>query len=157
MAQRQKVLSRRPEFTVLARIRPGLHHNDQSSIDLPAGSERHLSFNDPRTNPSGTSKTFTFHRVFQLETSNSTVLEEITGLIDSVVNGSTVYLFSYGQTGSEKSHAMSLKPDGIFWASMHRIFETTTQLRKVTGSCIEVYMDKLRDLVQTENKPEIVY
>lgn len=157
LAQRQEDLSRRPEFKVLARIRPGLGAKEQGTIEFPEGEDRKLLLNKSNSNTIGIQKTFTFHRVFQPDAPNAAVFEEISTLIDSVFEGSKVCIFAYGQTGSGKSHTMSAKPDGIIWASIRHIFATPTRLQKVTGSCIEVYKDKLKDLVEPTNKPEIMY
>lgn len=52
------------------------------------------------------SQDFTFDRVFPPNTSQSTIFEELSMLVQSALEGYNVCVFAYGQTGSGKTYTM---------------------------------------------------
>ena len=100
---------------VFCRVRPVSHaeqsEDSESSMamemppsDDPLSSSIHLSAPDRRGDTQVLSKhSFSFDRVFSPESSQESVFEEISELVQSALDGHRVCIFAYGQTGSGKS------------------------------------------------------
>lgn len=72
--------------------------------DDPLSSSIHLSAPDRRGDMQVLSKhSFSFDRVFSPDSSQESVFEEISELVQSALDGHRVCIFAYGQTGSGKS------------------------------------------------------
>ncbi|BGP08659.1 hypothetical protein JCM10049v2_004506 [Rhodotorula toruloides] len=106
---------------------------------------------------------FTFDRVFQMDTKQEEVFEYgVKGIVDDVMNGYNGTVFAYGQTGSGKSHTM-MGPDidspemkGIIPRITEQIFASIIASPAnieylVKVSYMEIYMEKIRDLLSPEN------
>ncbi|BGP25185.1 hypothetical protein JCM10295v2_004105 [Rhodotorula toruloides] len=106
---------------------------------------------------------FTFDRVFQMDTKQEEVFEYgVKGIVDDVLNGYNGTVFAYGQTGSGKSHTM-MGPDidspemkGIIPRITEQIFASIIASPAnieylVKVSYMEIYMEKIRDLLSPEN------
>ncbi|KAI1325316.1 P-loop containing nucleoside triphosphate hydrolase protein [Xylariaceae sp. FL0255] len=111
-------------------------------------------------------KDFNFERVFDEKCTNRDVFDEISQLVQSVMDGKRVCIFCYGQTGSGKTFTMSKREgtgedDGIIPQTQAMIFGEVERLKTlgweytVEGSYLEVYQDKLYDLLASRHsKPE---
>lgn len=106
---------------------------------------------------------FTFDKVFQMDSRQVEVFEfGVKGIVDDVMNGYNGTCFAYGQTGSGKSHTMmgpsidDSEMKGIIPRITEQIFASIMAspgnleyLVKV--SYMEIYMERIRDLLSPEN------
>ncbi|KAI1827520.1 P-loop containing nucleoside triphosphate hydrolase protein [Xylaria intraflava] len=113
----------------------------------------------------GKPRDFNFERVFDEKCTNGDVFDEISQLVQSVMDGKKVCIFCYGQTGSGKTFTMSKRQgdgdDGVIPRTQGMIFGEVERLKTlgweftVEGSYLEVYQDKLYDLLASRHsKPE---
>lgn len=113
----------------------------------------------------GKPRDFNFERVFDGKCNNGDVFDEISQLVQSVMDGKKVCIFCYGQTGSGKTFTMSKRQgdgdDGVIPRTQGMIFSEIERLKTlgweytVEGSYLEVYQDKLYDLLASRHsKPE---
>ncbi|KAI0490364.1 P-loop containing nucleoside triphosphate hydrolase protein [Xylaria cf. heliscus] len=113
----------------------------------------------------GKPRDFNFERVFDEKCNNGDVFDEISQLVQSVMDGKKVCIFCYGQTGSGKTFTMSKRTgdgdDGVIPRTQGMIFSEMERLKTlgweytVEGSYLEVYQDKLYDLLASRHsKPE---
>ncbi|GAA6008802.1 hypothetical protein JCM10207_001729 [Rhodosporidiobolus poonsookiae] len=106
---------------------------------------------------------FAFDRVFQMQTRQEEVFEYgVRGIVDDVMDGYNGTVFAYGQTGSGKSHTM-MGPDiddgemkGIIPRLTEQIFASIMASPAnleylVKVSYMEIYMERIRDLLSPEN------
>lgn len=114
---------------------------------------RNFRQNSQRQN---SSSDFTFDHVFGPATSQESVFEEISELVQSALVGYRVCIFAYGQTGSGKTHTMiggdSNETMGMIPRSLEQIFEAAAEMKegwafKFTVSIIEIYNEACRDLL----------
>ncbi|KAK4626844.1 Kinesin heavy chain [Fulvia fulva] len=145
---------------VVARFRP------QNKIEVAAGSEQIVNFNsdDSCTIESREgSGAFTFDRIFPTNTPQQNVFDySIRSTVDDVLAGYNGTVFAYGQTGSGKTFTMmgadiaddSLK--GIIPRIVEQIFSRIMTSDgsiefTVKVSYMEIYMEKIRDLLVPQN------
>ncbi|KAI0443534.1 P-loop containing nucleoside triphosphate hydrolase protein [Xylaria telfairii] len=113
----------------------------------------------------GKPRDFNFERVFDEKCNNGDVFDEISQLVQSVMDGKKVCIFCYGQTGSGKTFTMSKRTgdgdDGVIPRTQGMIFSEMERLKMlgweytVEGSYLEVYQDKLYDLLASRHsKPD---
>ncbi|RYP05861.1 hypothetical protein DL765_009702 [Monosporascus sp. GIB2] len=110
----------------------------------------------------GRTPPFNFERIFDPSCTNEDVFDEISQLVQSVMDGKKVCIFCYGQTGSGKTYTMSNQGPGgegqecdygIIPRAKEMIFREMERLRSlgweytVEGSYLEVYKNKLYDLL----------
>ena len=108
----------------------------------------------------GRSPPFNFERIFDPGCTNEDVFDEISQLVQSVMDGKRVCIFCYGQTGSGKTYTMSNQgsgaedsDEGIIPRARQMIFSEMERLKAlgweytVEGSYLEVYKNKLYDLI----------
>ncbi|KAJ2227492.1 kinesin-like nuclear fusion protein [Coemansia sp. RSA 485] len=129
---------------------------EQNEIELTQSSENALGKATAKTFP------FKFDRVFAPESTQDTVFEEVSQLIQSALDGYPVCIFAYGQTGSGKTHTMQ-GPDaiestddkalGIIPRAVQQIYDTTSKLAErgweyvLEGQFVEIYNETLQDLL----------
>ncbi|KAI1215149.1 kinesin-domain-containing protein [Annulohypoxylon truncatum] len=150
-----------PENDALIKFNPRASDLDEDKIDgLLIPTERE-DFREPGKMIPGKPKEFNFERVFDERCTNKDVFDEISQLVQSVMDGKKVCIFCYGQTGSGKTFTMSRKGDGIIPRTQDMIFGEVDRLKAlgweytVEGSYLEVYQDKLYDLLASRSaKPE---
>ncbi|GAA6052189.1 hypothetical protein JCM3770_000787 [Rhodotorula araucariae] len=106
---------------------------------------------------------FTFDRVFQMDTRQEEVFEfGVKGIVDDVMDGYNGTVFAYGQTGSGKSHTMmgpnidDAEMKGIIPRITEQIFASIMSSPAnleylVKVSYMEIYMERIRDLLAPEN------
>ncbi|KAJ8605939.1 hypothetical protein MRB53_041303 [Persea americana] len=145
---------------VVARFRP------QNKIELAAGSEQVVDFTSDDTctiTSKEASGAFTFDRVFPTGTPQHDVFDySIRSTVDDVLAGYNGTVFAYGQTGSGKTFTMmgaDIADDatkGIIPRIVEQIF---TSIMRSDGSIeftvkvsyMEIYMEKIRDLLVPQN------
>ncbi|KAF9529633.1 P-loop containing nucleoside triphosphate hydrolase protein [Crepidotus variabilis] len=146
---------------VFCRVRPVLE-------DLSAG----FSFPDPRdhkeivVHSSSSSATgqerketynFGFDRVFEPQSTQAEVFEEISQLAQSCIDGYNVCIFAYGQTGSGKSFTMEGGPTessaGMIPRAVEQVFRGADHMKskgweyKMEGQFLEIYNETINDLL----------
>ncbi|KAI2621019.1 kinesin-domain-containing protein [Hypomontagnella submonticulosa] len=150
-----------PANDTLIKFNPRVSELDEDKIDgLSIPTERE-DFREPGKMIPGKPKEFNFERVFDDHCTNKDVFDEISQLVQSVMDGKKVCIFCYGQTGSGKTYTMSRQGDGIIPRTQDMIFSEVDRLKAlgweytVEGSYLEVYQDKLYDLLASRSaKPE---
>ncbi|KAH7929051.1 kinesin-domain-containing protein [Leucogyrophana mollusca] len=100
---------------------------------------------------------FGFDRVFEPESSQSDVFEEISHLAQSCIDGYNVCIFAYGQTGSGKSFTMeggsTEATCGMIPRAVNQVFRVAEDLRskgweyKMEGQFLEIYNETINDLL----------
>ncbi|CAK3745884.1 Kinesin heavy chain [Lecanosticta acicola] len=145
---------------VVARFRP------QNKVEQSVGSEQIVEFNSPESctiNSKEAAGAFTFDRVFPTNTPQQDVFDySIRSTVDDVLAGYNGTVFAYGQTGSGKTFTMmgadiandSLK--GIIPRIVEQIFSSIINSDgsiefTVKVSYMEIYMEKIRDLLVPNN------
>lgn len=99
-------------------------------------------------------KNWEFDEVFDIESTQDKVYQDVSALVISVLDGYNVCIFAYGQTGSGKTWTMSGPPEdrGVNTRALDELF-IRTQARKavfkdvITVSLLEVYNEDIRDLL----------
>lgn len=101
---------------------------------------------------------FTFDKVFGTSADQPEIFDEVSGLVQSALDGYKVCIFAYGQTGSGKTYTMQGTEDkgcaGLIPRALITIFEATEEMRRqgwswsVKVSFMEVYNETLRDLLR---------
>lgn len=145
---------------VVARFRP------QNKIEVAAGSEQIVEFSsDDTCSVSSREATgaFTFDRVFPTTTPQHDVFDySIRNTVDDVLAGYNGTVFAYGQTGSGKTYTMmgaDISDDdgkGIIPRIVEQIFDSIMRSDgsiefMVKVSYMEIYMEKIRDLLVPHN------
>eukprot|EP01023_Acetabularia_acetabulum_P046107 TRINITY_DN4714_c0_g2_i2.p1 TRINITY_DN4714_c0_g2~~TRINITY_DN4714_c0_g2_i2.p1 ORF type:complete len:343 (-),score=61.51 TRINITY_DN4714_c0_g2_i2:158-1186(-) len=98
---------------------------------------------------------FQFDKVFQQNSEQAEVFEEISQLVQSALDGYKVCIFAYGQTGSGKTYTMvgTEEKPGCIPMAMKQIFKTGTDLGQqgwtflMQASMVEIYNEEIRDLL----------
>lgn len=149
------------ENDALIKFNPRVSELDEDKIDGVSIPTEREDFREPGKMIPGKPKDFNFERVFDDHCTNKDVFDEISQLVQSVMDGKKVCIFCYGQTGSGKTFTMSRKGDGIIPRTQDMIFSEVDRLQAlgweytVEGGYLEVYQDKLYDLLASRNsKPE---
>ena len=160
----------RGNIRVFARVRPliGLEvakGNTETCTNFPKDEPEMLTVADTR----GTKK-YTFNKVYGPKSTQEDIFVDTLPLIDSVVDGYNVCVFAYGQTGSGKSFTMEgpsmedvanegefLKLRGVNRRAIDRLYSIISErsdAEEVTVylSVLEIYCEKIRDLLQTNKK-----
>jgi len=143
---------------VYCRVRPLLGAEKDSCIFFPEEGGEGGGDQIGITNEAyGTSKTWSFDRVFQPDKSQEHVFEDVQQLVVSMLDGYNICVFAYGQTGSGKTHSMQGTPTdpGIYLRTFREFFKVIAERGKdwkyhLTVSLLEVYNDETFDLLGGE-------
>ncbi|ORZ02025.1 kinesin heavy chain [Lobosporangium transversale] len=146
---------------VVCRFRP------QNALEIREGGQPIVSFDDNGQSVKVESKeypgTFTFDRIFPWTAKQNDVFEySISPIVDDVINGYNGTVFAYGQTGSGKTFTMmgpsidDEETKGIIPRIVDKIFASilaspSTMEYTVKVSYMEIYMEKIRDLLNPVN------
>ncbi|KAF9564896.1 kinesin-domain-containing protein [Agrocybe pediades] len=100
---------------------------------------------------------FGFDRVFEPESTQAEVFEEISQLAQSCIDGYNVCIFAYGQTGSGKSFTMEGGPtessSGMIPRAVEQVFRVADQMKAkgwqytMEGQFLEIYNETINDLL----------
>lgn len=100
---------------------------------------------------------FAFDKVFNPQSTNEHVFEEVSQLVQSALDGYNVCIFAYGQTGSGKTFTMSSHTNGIIPLAISQIFETSKSLKEIGweyeyhGEFLEIYNERIVDLLNSDD------
>jgi len=145
---------------VVARFRP------QNKVEIASGGEPIVEFNSDDTctiQSKEASGAFTFDRVFDMSSRQADVFEySIRPTVDDILNGYNGTVFAYGQTGAGKSYTMmgsDIDDDvgkGVIPRIIQQIFASILASPSnieytVRVSYMEIYMERIRDLLQPQN------
>ncbi|KUI68121.1 Kinesin heavy chain [Cytospora mali] len=145
---------------VVARFRP------QNRVELDSGGQPIVKFegDDSVTIDSKEAQgSFTFDRVFNMQCQQSDIFDySIRSTVDDILNGYNGTVFAYGQTGAGKSYTMmgsSIDDDegqGVIPRIVKQIFASimtspSTIEYTVRVSYMEIYMERIRDLMAPQN------
>lgn len=108
---------------------------------------------------------FTFDRVFDWNSSQKDVFDEISQLVQSALDGYRVCIFAYGQTGSGKTFTMEGDAEraGMIPRAVSQIFESTELLAEkgwafsFEASYLEIYNETIRDLLASKVDTDAKY
>ncbi|KND92920.1 Kinesin heavy chain [Tolypocladium ophioglossoides CBS 100239] len=145
---------------VVARFRP------QNRIELDSGGKPIVSFNSDDScslDSREAQGTFTFDRVFDMECKQQDIFDfSIRSTVDDILNGYNGTVFAYGQTGAGKSYTMmgsnidDEEGRGVIPRIVEQIFASimsspSTIEYTVRVSYMEIYMERIRDLLAPQN------
>ncbi|KAK2046498.1 kinesin motor domain-containing protein [Colletotrichum somersetense] len=145
---------------VVARFRP------QNKVELASGGQPIVTFNGEDTctlDSKEAQGSFTFDRVFDMECKQSDIFDfSIRSTVDDILNGYNGTVFAYGQTGAGKSYTMmgsSIDDEegrGVIPRIIEQIFASimsspSTIEYTVRVSYMEIYMERIRDLLAPQN------
>mmetsp|Transcript_81605 Transcript_81605/g.141805 ORF Transcript_81605/g.141805 Transcript_81605/m.141805 type:complete len:1360 (-) Transcript_81605:93-4172(-) len=139
---------------VFCRIRPALPSREVALQCSDAANKLCLTYGSESYN-------FAFDNIFGVTTSQVDIFEEVTGLVQSALDGYKVCIFAYGQTGSGKTFTMQgteeKKNWGLIPRSLQQIFQASEAMRaqgwnwELQASFLEVYNETIRDLLRPGN------
>lgn len=121
---------------------------------------------DTKENAKATKKKvmpFSFDRAYDENTEQSTLFDYVgLDLLEHSFNGFNTCVFAYGQTGSGKSHSMVgyAEAKGLIPLTCSKLFDDADDMMQkdpnlritVEVSYIEIYNEKVRDLLNPKNK-----
>ncbi|CAB4406595.1 unnamed protein product [Rhizophagus irregularis] len=152
--------SNRNNIRVVCRFRP------QNSREIREGGVPIINYDDNgdscRMEGKEFQGNFTFDKIFPPETQQKSFFDEsIKPIVDDVIGGYNGTVFAYGQTGSGKTHTMMGDMDneefkGLIPRIVEQIFHSiidspSTMEYTVKVSYMEIYMEKIRDLLNPQN------
>lgn len=159
---------------VVVRCRPlnSRERNRGASKLIDVNDEHQLVLNPPDSSDSRESNSratkkkampFSFDRAYDENTEQRTLFEYVgVDLLEHSFNGFNTCVFAYGQTGSGKSHSMVgyAEAKGLIPLTCSKLFDDAGEkmaadpnLRiRVEVSYIEIYNEKVRDLLNPKNK-----
>jgi len=143
----------RGNIRVLCRVRPcpkeapsAVAQVEDSKVSLAHGGENYP---------------FAFDKVFGPSAGQEDLFSEVSGLIQSALDGYKVCIFAYGQTGSGKTYTMQGGSEPSSWGliprSLRQIFKASEDMRAkgwqwtLKASFMEVYNEVLRDLLRDDS------
>ncbi|GBG63061.1 hypothetical protein CBR_g36544 [Chara braunii] len=115
---------------------------------------------------SNSRRTFTFDKVFGMQTTQADVFMDTKPLIRSVLDGFNVCIFAYGQTGSGKTFTMSGPTNakegdwGVNYRALNDLFSLgiareDTVRYEVAVQMLEIYNEQLRDLLSPDSNKKL--
>ncbi|KAH7118839.1 P-loop containing nucleoside triphosphate hydrolase protein [Dendryphion nanum] len=157
---------------VVARIRPLLKHElDKDTIvtaEAPSGDSTATPtiLRVPNPKNDNESYSFQFSSVYDQETTQQQLFEgEVSSTVKHLFNGFDTTIFSYGPTGTGKTHTMrggkSLADRGVIPRLLSNIYRRCRKIEKDTGgatqvdvsmSYYEIYCDRVYDLFEAPEK-----
>ncbi|KAK3306896.1 P-loop containing nucleoside triphosphate hydrolase protein [Chaetomium strumarium] len=153
-------MSNANSIKVVARFRP------QNRVEIESGGQPIVRFDGQDTctiDSKEAQGSFTFDRVFDMSCKQSDIFNfSIKSTVDDILNGYNGTVFAYGQTGAGKSYTMmgsSIDDEegkGVIPRIVEQIFENILSSPAnieytVRVSYMEIYMERIRDLLQPQN------
>jgi len=153
---------------VFCRVRPNLEKEKNLEKCIFDFSEKNITIYGPyqksnigKKEENRIKENYKFDKIFTPENNQENIFEEISHMVQSSLDGFNVCIFAYGQTGSGKTYTMEGENDdkkrGLIPRALERIFNNINHMEKlnwvfkVNLSCLEIYLDQIRDLLK-ENK-----
>ncbi|PTB70643.1 kinesin [Trichoderma citrinoviride] len=145
---------------VVARFRP------QNRVEIESGGKPIVRFDSEDTctlDSKEAQGTFTFDRIFDMSCKQQDIFDySIRPTVDDILNGYNGTVFAYGQTGAGKSYTMmgsnidDPEQRGVIPRIVEQIFASimsspSTIEYTVRVSYMEIYMEKIRDLLAPQN------
>ncbi|KAG6015803.1 Kinesin heavy chain [Claviceps pusilla] len=145
---------------VVARFRP------QNRVELESGGKPIVTFSSEDScslDSKEAQGTFTFDRVFDMNCKQQDIFDfSIRPTVDDILNGYNGTVFAYGQTGAGKSYTMmgtnidDEEGRGVIPRIVEQIFASimtspSTIEYTVRVSYMEIYMERIRDLLAPQN------
>lgn len=159
------VLDLRGNIRVFARVRPPIDMEDDRILcSWSFNDETSLEINSNELVPANarrqTKHEFSFDQVFDPNTTQEEIFENVAPLIQSALDGYNVCIFAYGQTGSGKTFTMDGHDSklGIIPRTVKLLFDAAKNAEvlgwhyKITASFLEIYNEVLYDLLSNETK-----
>jgi len=157
----EKLMSIQGNIRVYVRVRPlNARERDLGDNNITKLSDTEITLTHPDIK--GGPKTFEFNKVFGVKSKQEDIFEELRTLVDSFLDGHTVCVFAYGQTGCGKTFTMEGNDDdgnaanlGVNYRALDYMFlrmKEDKQLQphlelSVVVSVVEVYNEQIRDLL----------
>ncbi|SPQ20071.1 c0e7114d-7498-4cce-9ee1-008dff8377a1 [Thermothielavioides terrestris] len=153
-------MSNANSIKVVARFRP------QNRVEIESGGQPIVRFDGDDTctiDSKEAQGTFTFDRVFDMSSKQADIFNfSIKSTVDDILNGYNGTVFAYGQTGAGKSYTMmgtSIDDEegkGVIPRIVEQIFTNILSSAAnieytVRVSYMEIYMERIRDLLQPQN------
>ncbi|KAK4172152.1 P-loop containing nucleoside triphosphate hydrolase protein [Triangularia setosa] len=153
-------MSNANSIKVVARFRP------QNRVEIESGGQPIVTFQGPDTctvDSKEAQGSFTFDRVFDMSCKQSDIFDfSIKPTVDDILNGYNGTVFAYGQTGAGKSYTMmgtNIDDEGgrgviprIVEQIFSQIMSSPANIEyTVRVSYMEIYMERIRDLLQPQN------
>eukprot|EP01039_Chlorochromonas_danica_P002592 gene2592-2835_t len=145
---------------VYVRCRPLLPSDGETSASLVTLHQDHSTVSIASNNNSNrvaSNHTFAFDHTFDGDSSQEEVFDEVSSLVQSVLDGYRVCIFSYGQTGSGKTFTMTGDmaggQRGIIPRSIEQLLAQSRHLMssgwnvQLQISILEIYNEEVRDLL----------
>lgn len=137
--------------------------DDQKVLEMEKLADGGLNETVGASRKNGSKYEFQFDKVFDPESKQQDVFEEISMLVQSSLDGYNVCIFAYGQTGSGKTYTMEGPDDpddvtmGMIPRAVEQVFETAQQLQSkgweydMEANFVEIYNETIRDLLASPN------
>ncbi|XP_026444894.1 kinesin-like protein KIN-14J isoform X2 [Papaver somniferum] len=149
---------------VYCRVQPCLDKN-RTIIQL-IGEDGELVIADPSIHTDDGHRSFKFNKVYDQPATEEEVFLDTQPVIRSVVDGYNVCIFSFGQSGWEKTNtktgldASSTEDWGIHFEALNVLFQMSWNRRssfsyKIDVQMVEIYNEQVRDLLQTGGSNKI--
>jgi len=152
------IIELKGNIRVFCRIRPSSSNDAATNVVSWQESDNLVAVNqkDKKMN-------FNFDKVFGAESSQESVFNEISQLVQSALDGYKVSIFAYGQTGSGKTYTMEgvASNPGVIPQSVRKIFHTIEVKKSmrefkqwsynVSVTYLEIYNETIRDLLAPAN------
>jgi len=150
---------------VIVRCRP-LNEKEITSVVVCVDPiERQVTLTQKAVNVSSPNKVFTFDSVYGTGATNEEIYhEDVSPLVDSILQGYNGCIFAYGQTSCGKTFSMQGQfkgfnqppsQQGIMSRTFEQIFEyiqtTDVDYYAVKCSYLEIYNEEIRDLLHKQN------
>ncbi|KAL6944160.1 hypothetical protein ACO0OE_004066 [Hanseniaspora uvarum] len=123
----------------------------QLQIEMPNDFPERQRLSPRKQQPNST--IFEFDKIFNEQSTNEEVFDEVSQLVQSSLDGYKVCIFAYGQTGSGKTYTMLNPVDGIIPSTLKHIYTWVDELKtlgweyKMDIQFVEIYNDTINDLL----------
>ncbi|TFK65077.1 kinesin-domain-containing protein [Pluteus cervinus] len=147
---------------VFCRVRPRMKEELQANMIFPDRRDhKEIALYSSSESATGQERkevhTFSFDRVFESDSTQTEVFEEISQLAQSCIDGYNVCIFAYGQTGSGKSFTMeggsTAATAGMIPRAVEQVFRVAEFMKtkgweyKMEGQFLEIYNETINDLL----------